>query len=93
MLIQRNRLKTAVNLERHRLDLPIEIVRAGPNTLIGMFRAVMVGPSGSDFTVFHIDLPVLDTIPITRRARALVNCNSWFESKFEEPFDKLRVNG
>jgi hypothetical protein len=23
----------------------------------------------------------------------LVNCNSWFASKFEEPFDKLRVNG
>ena len=22
-----------------------------------------------------------------------MNCNGWFASKFEEPFDKLRVNG
>jgi len=34
-----------------------------------------------------------ETTLIFSNRKILVNCNSWFTSKFEEPFDKLRVNG
>jgi hypothetical protein len=36
------------------------------------------------------------SVPVEGRAGVQwfpVNCNSWFASKFEEPFDKLKVNG
>jgi len=38
----------------------------------------------------HADQAAVD--PLAQKPQ-LVNCNGWFTSKFEEPFDKLRVNG
>jgi hypothetical protein len=35
----------------------------------------------------------VELVEVKRFDSQLVNCNGWFASKFEEPFDKLRVNG
>jgi hypothetical protein len=43
--------------------------------------------SSADFRALRIQLVV------HAAGGLLVNCNSCFASKFEEPFDKLRVNG
>ncbi len=59
MLRQRNRFQIEVDLERHGLVFPVEIMAVRANALVGMLRAVMIIPSGFDLTVLHGDLAFL----------------------------------
>jgi hypothetical protein len=65
--------------------------RDRPREIFAGKTMLHIGPS-------HAACPLLPIIPaLTHRFLELfvllATCNGWFTSKFEEPFDRLRVNG
>lgn len=53
MLRQRDGLQLGIDLKRNRLVIPVKIMRARPDALVGMPGCVMISPRGFEFTVLH----------------------------------------